>query len=358
MRKYAERVRIIPSLRLGHVLSVVAYRMLAVSCLGYCMQILPLRNDWMAKQTEHLRILVRGPGGWIPTTWLTRPALCVQLPSLAVDLELLHRATLMKSACEKLSIAGDMACSIDALANTEDMVLYHPWNDWLFLGIPHALRGATREASDVLAADRRRCKTQVKLYGALLKESRINNDASCWDRRLARWRGLSTAPPFPRQVRARVCEVLKVAARLPTSSRWALVRTWLNGWCTKRRFQQKGACLFCHLEEDSIEHFSCCRLVRKVGQRLTGIPQRVDDRLDFLLLDNSSSLQGLTFTKQVAYLHALYNAHNSLRINAAAAQSAPSQIRNHLRGLLMRHPSLRAAFPGSLPLVGDIEARQ
>ena len=87
-----------------------------------------------------------------------------------------------------------------------------------------------------------------------------------------------------------------------------------------------------------------------VGQRLTGVARRVGDRLDFLLLGHDAP-EGATLIKQVALLHAVYSTHNRLRHGAADSGGAANEIRNQLRGLLVRHPSLRAAFPDALPLI-------
>ena len=39
----------------------------------------------------------------------------------------------------------------------------------------------------------------------------------------------------------------------------AVLETWVNGWCTSRRFQYHGnVCPFSSTGEDSIDHFACC----------------------------------------------------------------------------------------------------
>ena len=179
----------------------------------------------------------------------------------------------------------------------------------------------------------------------------IKTDSWVWDRHLARWRRLHAPPPFPRQLLDCVRDVLRATANLPVSSRWALVRTWLNGWCTKRRFQQQGPCVFCGCAEDSLEHFTCCQIVRQTGLILASIPRRGSDRLSFLLLDGAAPA-GESLVRHVTFWHTLYRTHNYLRYNATEVAAVPERIRTELRGLLIRHGSLRAAFPATLPLVG------
>ena len=128
------------------------------------MQILPLWDGWQEMQVKHLRMMIRGPGGWIPAAWFTRPTLCVHMPSTMVDLELFHRAALITSACGTLRSSRTMALEIDAIASADDLHLRHPWHRWLFEGIPHVLRDAAREADGLVASSCRTCLTRAKVY--------------------------------------------------------------------------------------------------------------------------------------------------------------------------------------------------
>eukprot|EP00969_Alexandrium_andersonii_P012236 533881-Alexandrium_andersonii.AAC.1 len=58
---------------------------------------------------------------------------------------------------------------------------------------------------------------------------------------------------------------MEVLAHAPPSTRRALARAWLNGWCTQRRFQCAGVCPFCGEAEDSLEHFTQCHVLRGAG---------------------------------------------------------------------------------------------
>ena len=54
----------------------------------------------------------------------------------------------------------------------------------------------------------------------------------------------------------------------------AVLRTFWNGWCTKRRFQQRGPCLLgctSFSAEDSIEHYECCPVTLDFAHRILGL---------------------------------------------------------------------------------------
>ena len=71
-----------------------------------------------------------------------------------------------------------------------------------------------------------------------------------------------------------------------------LFRTWLNGWCTACRFQQKGtSCLFgCQCPSihdciDSMEHYAICAVVQRFArQSLHLLDELVGNMLGFMCL--------------------------------------------------------------------------
>ncbi len=70
----------------------------------------------------------------------------------------------------------------------------------------------------------------------------------------------------------RASRALAVARRLqqlvPPWVRTAITRTWLSGWCTKRRFQASGPCLFGRPRgEDSVQHYLACSWLHGHGAR-------------------------------------------------------------------------------------------
>ena len=57
------------------------------------------------------------------------------------------------------------------------------------------------------------------------------------------------------------CIAEELFSILPPCVKAAVWNTWLNGWPTAKRFQQSGSsCLLCREGEDSIEHYSICKV--------------------------------------------------------------------------------------------------
>ena len=82
--------------------------------------------------------------------------------------------------------------------------------------------------------------------------------------RLARWALCGMLPGvLGRRTPKRLAEIFSLCAPCVAA---VVFRTWLNGWCTKRRFQiRPSECLFaCRscTSEDSIEHDAFCPVVR------------------------------------------------------------------------------------------------
>jgi hypothetical protein len=88
------------------------------------------------------------------------------------------------------------------------------------------------------------------------------------------------------------------------------VRVHLNGWHTKRRYQEKGVCIFCAREEDSLEHYFRCSSIRSVfPKRLKREPsQKVFMGYWFLF-----TLKKPDKILMALYIHAIYNMQNSRR---------------------------------------------
>ena len=140
-------------------------------------------------------------------------------------------------------------------------------------------------------------------------------------RKLKRW-GIRTVPEGT--LARRASRYIRHAFTLvPTRVAVVLFRTWLNGWCTARRFQVRHAtCLFaCGLAgecNDSIEHYAFCPVLKKFAIQQLRIPQHlVGTMLGFLCLDRD--VDDNMRTLQLLLLYAVYSAANTLRFRHAGS---------------------------------------
>lgn len=132
--------------------------------------------------------------------------------------------------------------------------------------------------------------------------------------RLNRWE-LKLAPRF---AASRSISLLKRLARLVAPKVWQVaLKTLLNAWCTKRRFQEIGPCRFkCNPQaRDSIEHYCRCPAVRQlhIGFLHVELPAGIQD---FLLLPHPSWSDDRLTVCAVA-LFAVYTAFNWVRVNGS-----------------------------------------
>ena len=68
------------------------------------------------------------------------------------------------------------------------------------------------------------------------------------------------------------------------------LRGWLNGWVTRRRFQDRSrGCIFGCEYEDSLEHYAHCKVVADFSNEFTRLAPEADRMADFLALAPSCS---------------------------------------------------------------------
>ena len=144
--------------------------------------------------------------------------------------------------------------------------------------------------------------------------------------KLSRWR-IAEIPEGT--LARRACKRLKQAFdTMPVRVANVLFRTWLNGWCTARRFQmQSSKCLFrCAPgslagSHDSIEHYAHCPAVRDFAIHTLNLPRNVvGDLKGFLGLGTCLDPQCLVVQQLLVY--AVYTATNRLRHGEAVPNLA------------------------------------
>ena len=99
----------------------------------------------------------------------------------------------------------------------------------------------------------------------------------------------------------------------------AVIRTWHNAWCTRRRYQEGygSRCIFgCGKGEDSIEHYACCGRIAEWSRRALGLPgegESIEVRRRHFLLLNGEDTDDNEMTRAALRLGAVYSLHNRVR---------------------------------------------
>jgi hypothetical protein len=90
-----------------------------------------------------------------------------------------------------------------------------------------------------------------------------------------------------------------------------VARTHWNGWCTKRRFQLVGPCVFhCSIScYDAVEHYPFCVVFKSLLQRVLHLPI-IDTFQNFLMLDHRLWSDDRLVVTSIAH-YALYTAFNA-----------------------------------------------
>ena len=156
---------------------------------------------------------------------------------------------------------------------------------------------------------------QKTIRKELIKKSTINSEARM-RHKLERWK----LSGFPGRTSSRFLRALElVKARLPPKVGAAVLRTAWNGWCTARRFQKQGKCLFgCPslMQEDSLEHYACCA----VGLRFLRERLQYKDRIDrghlIVLGVNSGKQSDDTCCRLALWSYVMYKSYNHLRLRS------------------------------------------
>ena len=169
--------------------------------------------------------------------------------------------------------------------------------------------------------------------------------------RFARW-DLQLAP---RIAANRGITLLQKLSKLVAPRVWAACfKTLLNAWCTKRRFQEIGPCVFqCHPHaQDSIEHYCRCKCFARLHEHFfrTRPPRNLQE---FLLLEHNSWDDDRLILNAVG-LFAVYSTFNWARqggqINNADIQecmerNAYHAVLNHQRSMKVLQMQINSVMP-------------
>lgn len=147
--KYREEGLVIRNTGLGIAISLLAFRMLAVSVLGYLMQLSPPRA-WDSEQEFAVRQFLPGPHRFVPWQWSVESSAEFTLPINMARISEEHLAasciTLASTRSEPLTLCAHVGRNCEPLA--------HPWRIWRMEAVAVVLHRAREEVSEDPALNR------------------------------------------------------------------------------------------------------------------------------------------------------------------------------------------------------------
>ena len=332
------------ALGLGLHLTCVAYNVYVASVMGFLLQLELLPPQWAATEARVLRRLVPGPMSWIRPEDLHALHRHHGMPQEFANLPVVSLAARFRTAHREAAAAGGLQVHravrrLDAaFAHSEYIARGGRWRAWFMNSHYHNLKAAVThmqgsgitiesvEAELGAEAPRPHTRHQSKRVAHGVQKAartaivRTEPDSSELRLRskLQRW----PLPLYPRLRASRAAAVTRRLRKLvPPRVLSAVLRTWFNGWCTQRRFQAKGSCLFgCKFGEDALEHYIRCTKLHSHAKTRMRLPMHlaVEDRgLSFMLLDSPSLLPDPQLTLRALLLTAAYRLHCNLRLRQA-----------------------------------------
>lgn len=352
--KMRERAALWATAALGHYWATMAYNTFIASILGFRLQFEPLPDHWPRVEAELLRKLFPGPGNWASPADLRTQRRELGLPaeicdmqhvSLAARFRVAHREALAEGGLEirrmvrriersyreasdpdavlrtgrlrtwllSQSFAAQVAAACDELEGRG--ITISSVEDFLRKGMPMPLTQA--------------CARRVKrgLQGAVRRRL-AEMGRPRWERRLRARLDRYRLPLLPGHRAARALRVMAVLkGRVAPRVQAAVLRTWMNGWCTQGRFQGKAGCMWgCPHGEDDTRHYASCTRLAAAADAVLNLPPIRDlshRAEDFLLLrPGAQDPREVVFTKALR-LTAAYRLHCRWRLDRATWARLP-----------------------------------
>ena len=348
---------------IGLQFNVAMYNTFAISTLGFIGQLEQAPQFALDAETQGLRRAIKGPGNWAVNMdmWLLKeqfgqPRSCFSLALTARAAQL--RVRTWDPACTHAHYKADCAALRKAMSNPWRPHTRHRWSSWYDNGFCLTLERNYEQyiseigsigdllspnAHETLDSDEEPTATnppaqklakigfQRRTYHKLLRHyapdptnrvrykiqrfglqhpstrlpegTSIRQNTPDWQSR----RALASLQILPRLVPPRVCA--------------AVFSTMWNRWNTHRRWQRRhtssNRCLLgCEgAAEDSIEHYCCCRLTRRILQKQFNLPDELFANLHSFLLCNANINTTEHLTCIALLIYGIYNATNHFRHN-------------------------------------------
>ena len=327
-----ERARQWGKMGLGMLLSLQACRVYISSVLQFVAQLEPLPAHFADVERAAVQALLPGPTAWVLPVCLKDaahfhflvPLVDLVATSVAAKVRVVHHENAAQGGLRVHPRAVRLLCRKSEGVTMGHMAWCQRWSGGSFF--QHLVEADHQSYSKWQAGqcdglDLSRQARFQKQITPLFRSTGKGASTLHFRRRLDRWVSLRTLLV---QRTAKVCRVLEVLGRRTSPKvQAAYVRTFCNGWCTRRRCQGHAACAFgCGRGHDGLEHFVRCSVVGQLvasSCNLTGY--RDGDTSDSFLI--MRGMQEKVVTARGVALYALYRLYNSIR----HGQFCPAEFR-------------------------------
>ena len=336
LRKFVDRSLAWCRLPVGLFQGTRNYRTFVSSVLSFVQQIENVPDGVLAAESTALRKFTPGPGNWIQPVDLYNMNVLFGFPVAFPSLKVSAIASKLRVLAYEIKDADSMWSELwELLLDTPIPPLPKEWYDNCHVRVLLDARklaasyGVTHKT--IVEAIRSRaphgsCQNlfirsqyQQEAYKQLLKRGDWKLDAEERHRyKQKRWKLHLT----PRMGGVRAASLfLRLGKLVRPRVLASILRTHWNGWCTRRRFQQEGCCVFrCSgTASDSIEHYPFCTIFRAFLENFLHMP-RFESLQDFLLLDHRFWPDNRLSVAAIA-IHSLYAAFNHARLSERQSAS-------------------------------------
>ena len=220
------------------------------------------------------------------------------MPSHFPPLRTFFIAAQARFALTQLNDWAESARRVDKALVDEDATLLHVWRNWYDEAFAYTLRAAVNTAEAIDVVPKRVSKKQPTetlqktLYECLRKSEHRVVSETFLCKRFRRWAQKEpSVVPWNTLARRTLKRIAHLKRVVPLCTLAVLLRSWLNGWCTARRFQEQGLCRLSSncTGDDSLEHYAR----RKISWEWIGRYSRVETEYRslarFLVLDLHSA---------------------------------------------------------------------
>ena len=271
LRKFSDRARQWGKLGLGMLLSLQAYQVYISSVLQFVAQLEPLPADFANVERSAIQALFPGFTAWMVPSCL-RHAARFHFPVTLEDLSATSLAAkvrvvrfdntaqgglLVHSRAARLLHHFSVSCSLEQVSWCQGWGSCSFFYHLVDADDQFTSKLQTGQAAGVDVSQREGFQHQFTL---LFRTTDVGAAKLHFRRRLDRWATLGTLPGCRT---APVCRVLEVLGRTTSPKvQAAYLRTFCDGWCTRRKFQGHAACAFgCGAGFNGLEHYARCRML-------------------------------------------------------------------------------------------------